>query len=183
MSRWLHLLGRHRAGDTSRHDKRRQRHPSKPTSRRQGSGQFRHHTRHRFNLSSSVASARHEARKRLSSCLACCRMNVPVKPAAALQRLQVKTFNDDVFPTVSRTIFERRPYDYVALAPVLRAVTALMLLHQARSETLKIGEANDPIRLRSEFKNALMLRLSSEGQRQHWRAQARGLRSIYPCRR
>jgi hypothetical protein len=63
------------------------------------------------------------------------------------KRLQVKTFNADVFPTVNRTIFKRRPYDYVALAPVLRAATALMLLHQARLETLKIGEANDPIRL------------------------------------
>ena len=35
----------------------------------------------------SFTSARHEAYQRLSPCRACCRMNDPVKPAAALQRL------------------------------------------------------------------------------------------------
>ena len=82
------------------------------------------------------------------------------KPAAALRRLQVKTFDDDVFPIVSRTIFARLPYGYGALAPVLRAVAALMLLHQAKLEILKIGSANDRMRLRSGFGNALMLRLA-----------------------
>jgi hypothetical protein len=96
--------------------------------------------------------------------LACCGMNDPVKPAVSLQRLQVKTFDDDVFPTVSRTIFAGRPYDRGALTPVLRAVTALMLLQQTKLETLKIGRANDRMRLRSGFRNALMLRLSSEGK-------------------
>jgi len=158
LSRWLRLLGHYRAGNTSRHDKRRQHHPRNPASCHQGSGRLRHHTRHRFNLSSSFASARHEAPKRLTPYLACCRMNDPVKPAVALQRLQVKTFDDDVFPIGSRTIFERRPYDRGALAPVLRAMTALMLLQQAKLETLKIGRANDRMRLRSGFRNALMRR-------------------------
>ena len=65
---------------------------------------------------------------------------------------------------MSRAIFERLLYDCGAVAPVPRAVAALMLLQQTRLETLKIGEANDRMRLRSDFRNALMLGLSSEGK-------------------
>jgi hypothetical protein len=94
--------------------------------------------------------------------MACGRINVP---AAALQRLQVKTFDDDIFPIVHRTIFERLPCDYGTLTPVLRAVTALMLLQQAKLETLKIGRANDRMRLRSGFENAHIVDAS---ERQSW---------------
>jgi hypothetical protein len=189
LNRRLNLLGRRWTRDASRHDKHRQRHPRNPASCHQGSGQLHHHTDHRFNLSSSFAGARHETGP--PPCTACCRTNVPVKTGRGTAGTsEVKTFDDDVFPTVSRTISQRRPYGCGALAPVLRAVTALMLLQQAKLEALKIGGANDRMRLRSAFRDVSMLRLAiahreaetiSEGRGGIYAAQPLCARSTGSC--
>jgi hypothetical protein len=47
-----------------------------------------------------------------------CRRDDPGKPAAALEHHQIMTFDDDVFPTLSRNIFAGPPLWSQALAPV-----------------------------------------------------------------